>query len=42
MDFIQRYNYKNFSKEETQLKDETIDIMHAILNDFKELWRYKI
>ena len=42
MDFIQRYNYKNFSKEETQLKDETIDIMHGILNDFKELWRYKI
>ena len=42
MDFIQKYNYKNFSKEEIQLKDETINNIYGVLNEFKELWRYKI
>ena len=42
MDFIQNYNFKNFSNEEKQLKDETINNMYGILNEFKELWRYKI
>ena len=42
MDFIQNYNFKNFSNEEKQLKEETINNMYGILNEFKELWRYKI
>ena len=42
MDFIQNYNFKNFSKEEIQLKEETINNMYGILNEFKELWRYKL
>ena len=42
MDFIQNYNFKNFSKEEIQLKEESINIMYKILNEFKELWKYKI
>ena len=42
MDFIQNYNFKNFSKEEAQLKEETINNMYGILNEFKELWRYKV
>ena len=42
MDFIQNYNFKNFSNEEKQLKEETINNVFGILNEFKELWRYKI
>jgi hypothetical protein len=42
MDFIQNYNFKNFSNDEKQLKDETINNMYGILNNFKELWRYKV
>ena len=42
MDFIQNYNFRNFSKEEAQLKEETINNMYGILNEFKELWRYKV
>ena len=42
MDFIQNYNFKNFSNEEKQLKNETINNVYGILNEFKELWRYKI
>ena len=42
MDFIQNYNFKNFSNEEKLLKDETINNMYGILNNFKELWRYKV
>ena len=42
MDFIQNYNFKNFSNEEKQLKEATINNMYGILNEFKELWRYKI
>ena len=42
MDFIQNYNFKNFSNEEKQLKEETINNMYGILNEFKELWRYQV
>ena len=42
MDFIQNYNFKNFSNEEKQLKEETINNVYGILNEFKELWRYKL
>ena len=42
MDFIQNYNFKNFSKEEIQLKEESINNIYRILNEFKELWKYKI
>ncbi len=42
MDFIQNYNFKNFSKDEIQLKEESINNIYRILNEFKELWKYKI
>ena len=42
MDFIQNYNIGNFLYAERQLKEETINNIHGILNNFKELWRYNI
>ena len=42
MDFIQNYNMGNFLYAERQLKEETINNIHGILNNFKELWRYNI
>ena len=42
MDFIQNYNSGNFIYAERQLKEETINNIHGILNNFKELWRYNI
>ena len=42
MDFIQNYNNGNFLYAERQLKEETINNIHGILNNFKELWRYNI
>jgi hypothetical protein len=42
MDFIQNYNMGNFLYSERQLKEETINSIHGILNNFKELWRYNI
>ena len=42
MDFIQNYNMKNFSNEEKQLKDETINNTYGLLNNFKDIWRYEV
>ena len=42
MDFVQNYNIGNFSQAERQLKEDTINNVHGILNSFKDLWKYKI
>ena len=42
MDFIQNYNVGNFTKEEKQLKEETINNVHGLLNNFKEIWRCEV
>ena len=42
MNFIQNYNIGNFSYPERQLREETINNVHGILNSFKEIWRYKV
>lgn len=42
MDFIQNYNIGNFTKEESQLKEETINNVHGLLNRFKEIWRCEV
>ena len=39
MDFIQNYNIGNFTHAERQLKEETINNIHGILNQFKDLWK---
>jgi hypothetical protein len=42
MDFIQNYNIGNFSHAERQLKEDTINNVHLILNKFKDIWRYNV
>ena len=42
MDFVQNYNIGNFSQAERQLKEDTINNVHGILNSFKDLWKYKM
>ena len=42
MDFVRNYNIGNFSQAERQLKEDTINNVHGILNSFKDLWKYKI
>ena len=42
MDFIQNYNKGNFQQEERQLREETINNVNGILNNFREIWRYPV
>ena len=42
MDFIQNYNIGNFSQPERQIREDTINNVHGILNSFKEIWRYEV
>ena len=42
MDFIQNYNIGNFTPAERQIKEDTINNIHGILNQFKDLWKCNI
>ena len=42
MDFIQNYNIGNFTQPERQLREDTINNVHGILNNFKDIWRYNV
>ena len=42
MDFIQNYNIGNFTQPERQLREDIINNVHGILNNFKEIWRYNV
>ena len=42
MDFVQNYNNGNFTNLEKETKEDTINNVHGILNNFKELWRYEV
>ena len=42
LDFMQNYNIGNFAQEERQLREETINNVNGILNNFKEIWRYPV
>lgn len=41
MDFLQDYNIDNFTKEEKELREDTISRVNQVLNYYKEMWKVR-